>query len=247
MTFYSNGTALGPPVPVDSSIVPPVASFNSTQMPLGLDKITAQYSGDANFSGSSSLSTAIDVGGTYSVTVSPTTINVASPGQSGSATLTFTAQNAFTGSGTLSPSICVNMPPNSSCSFSPSTVAFTSSTTTFPVTLTITTAGATASSRRVPTMGPGGRLSGTAAVFVFGVCFLPFGTRRRHGQALVAVVVTVLMATALSCGGGGNGSGNSGGGGGGTTGTPTGNYNGVILSVSIAGVMQDVYVNVAVQ
>jgi hypothetical protein len=55
------------------------------------------------------------------------------------------------------------------------------------------------------------------------------------------------MATALSCGGGGNGSGNSGGGGGGTTGTPTGNYNGVILSVSIAGVMQDVYVNVAVQ
>jgi subtilase family serine protease len=133
ITFYSNGTALGPPIAVDSNIVPPGAGFSTAQMPLGLDNITAQYNGDANFNGSASAATLIDVGGTYSVTVDPATISISSPGKSGSTTLTFTAQSGLTGTGALSPSMCSNLPPYSTCNFNPSTVTFTSSTTTVPV------------------------------------------------------------------------------------------------------------------
>jgi subtilase family serine protease len=157
-TFYSNGTALTAPVSIDSSIIPPVASFSTTQMPLGLDSITVQYSGDSNYSGSTSPVALIDVGGTYSVAINPTTINIASPGQSGSTTLTFSAQNGLAGTGSLSASMCSNLPPYSTCSFSPSTVTFTASTTTVPVTLTITTtgSGSAASSARRISPRPGG-------------------------------------------------------------------------------------------
>src|ERR1700680_1968577 len=169
MTFYSNGTALGPPLPVDSGIVPPGAGFTTTQMPLGLDNITAQYSGDANFSGSTSPVTSIDVGGAFGVTANPATITIAAPGQSGSTTLTFSAQHGLTGTGTLSPSMCSSLPPYSTCSFNPSTITFTSSTTTVPVTLTITTtgSGSAASSARHRASGNGERLLEIAAVFSF--------------------------------------------------------------------------------
>ena len=54
MTFYSNGTPIGSPVAVDSSISPPVASIPTSELPLGQNNVTAQYSGDANFTGSTS-------------------------------------------------------------------------------------------------------------------------------------------------------------------------------------------------
>jgi subtilase family serine protease len=246
MTFYSNGTALGPPVAVDSSIAPPVASFSS-QMPLGLDSFTAQYSGDANFSGSTSPATLIDVGGTYAVTVNPATIAVASPGQSGSTTLTFSAQNGFTGTGTLSPSICSELPPYSTCSFSPATVTFTASTTSVPVTLTIATtgSGATASSARRMASRTGRTLLGTSAVF-FGICLLPLCLRRQDRRVLVAVIALVAIATAIACGSGNAGGSGGGGGGGGFT-TPAGTYSGITLSVAVGGIPQFVYVNVNVQ
>jgi hypothetical protein len=251
MTFYSNGTALGPPVPVDSSIAPPAASFSSTQMPLGLDNITAQYSGDPNFSGSTSPGALIEVGGTYIVTVNPTTINIASPGKLGSATLTFSAQNGLTGTGTLSPSMCSNLPPLSTCSFSPSTVTFTSSTTTVPVTLTITTTGSGSAASSAPRLPPktGRGLLEIATVFSFGLCLR---LRRRHRRTSVAFLALVAIAMAVACGGsntsgGGGGGSGGGGGGGGSNGTPAGLYNGVTLDLTVAGVSQFIYVNVNVQ
>jgi len=256
MTFYSNGTALGPPLPVDSGIVPPGAGFTTTQMPLGLDNITAQYSGDANFSGSTSPVTSIDVGGAFGVTANPATITIAAPGQSGSTTLTFSAQNGLTGTGTLSPSMCSSLPPYSTCSFNPSTITFTSSTTTVPVTLTITTtgSGSAASSARHRASGNGERLLGIAAVFSFGLCLLPLGLRPRHRRTFVAFVALIAIAGAVACGGGnasgssGGGSGGTGGGGGGgSTGTPAGAYDGVTLNLTVAGLSQFVYVNVNVQ
>jgi subtilase family serine protease len=252
VTFLSNGTALTAPIPIDSSISPPVASFNTNQMPLGLDSITVQYSGDSNFNGSTSPAALIDVGGAYTVSANPTTITVATPGQSGSTTLTFSTQNGLTGTGTLSPSMCSNLPPYSTCSFSPSTVTFTSSTTTVPVTLTITTtaSGSAVSSARQPWSTTGRRLLETTAVFCFGVFLLPLSLRKRDRRGFVAVVALVAIATAVACGGGGGSGGGGGGGaggGGGGSGTMPGTYNGVTLNIAVAGLSQFVYVNVNVQ
>src|ERR1700733_4802565 len=255
MTFYSNGTALGPPLPIDSGVVPPGAGFSTTQMPLGLDNITAQYSGDANFSGSISPVIAIDVGGSYGVTANPATINIASPGQSGSTVLTFSAQNGLTGTGTLTSSMCSSLPPNSICSFSPSTVTFTSSTTTVPVTFTIITTGSgSAASSPHLFSKTGGRVSEIAAVCSLGICLLPLGLRPRHRRTFVAFVALIAIAAAIACGGGNSSSGVGGGGGetggsggGGSSGTPPGTYTGVTLDLAVAGISQFVYVNVTVQ
>jgi hypothetical protein len=255
MTFYSNGTALGPPLPIDSGVVPPGAGFSTTQMPLGLDNITAQYSGDANFSGSISPVIAIDVGGSFGVTANPATINIASPGQSGSTVLTFSAQNGLTGTGTLTSSMCSSLPPNSVCSFSPSTVTFTSSTTTVPVTFTIITTGSgSAASSPHLSSKTGGRVLEIAAVCSLGICLLPLGLRPRHRRTFVAFVALIAIAAAIACGGGnsssgvgGGGGGTGGSGGGGSSGTPLGTYNGVTLDLVVAGVSQFVYVNVTVQ
>ena len=248
MTFYSNGTPLGSPVAVDSGIDPPVASFSTTQLPLGENSITAQYSGDANYTGSTSSASSIDIVSspppppTFTITANPMAVSVASPGQSGSTTLTFAAQNGFTGSATLSPSMCSNLPPKSSCSFSPASVNFTSSTTTVPVTLTITT---TASSSAIPLarrLKPGLlRTREISFVCVIGLCILLFGAPRHlRWSAVPALLGLAVIASAVACGGGSGGSGGGGGGGGGNPGTPVGNYTGVIVSVTINGITQSI-------
>jgi len=241
MTFYSNGIPLGSPVPIDTGISPPIGTF-STTLPLGQNSITAQYSGDTNYTGSASPAFLIDIdtsGPPFTITANPTTVSVASPGQSGSTTLTFAAQTGFTGSATLSPSMCSNLPPKSSCSFSPTNVTFSSSTTTVPVTLIITTtapSSAVASLRRLASRQlPGFRVF--AVFFGMGMCVVLLGTRPRRCSAIAAFIVFAVIASQMGCGGGAQPV---------TTppttipGTPTGNYTGVTVTVTINGITQTI-------
>jgi pro-kumamolisin-like protein/Big-like domain-containing protein len=249
ITFYSNGTPLGAPVAVDSSIAPPGAGIN-VQMPLGLESVTAQYSGDADFGGSTSPTTLIDIGGSFSITANPTTINIATPGQSGSTTLTFSAQNGLTGSFQLSPSICLSLPAQSTCSFTPPILNFSSSTTAIPVTLTIATTGSSSkalSSHVASTTG--GATWGMAGFAVLGFFVIPLALRRSHWQTFTVFIALVAIATAVACGGGGSsgtGAGAGGGNGGAVTGTPPGTYN-LALEFDIGGPVQIIYVKVVVQ
>jgi hypothetical protein len=256
ITFYSNGIQLGPPVAVDSSETPPFASIVITQLPLGLDTITAQYSGDTNYAGSTSAGTIVDtISGssspTFTMTANPTVVSISSPGLSGSTTLTFTEQNGLIGSTTLSPSMCSNLPPMSSCSFSPATVAFTSSTTTVPVTLTVTTTALGSAAPAAQGLNPGPWLppSGIAAIFFLSVCLAPLSGRRRRCRfsAISALVTLAVIASSIACGGG-NGTGGGGTGGGGNSGTPAGNYSGVTVTVTINGIVESINsLNVNVQ
>ena len=241
MIFYSNGTPISTPVPVDSGTVPEFASIGTTQLPLGLDNITAQYSGDTNFMPSTSPAGLVDMGGTFAISAKSAVITVASPGQSGSTTITFAAQNGFTGSTTLSPSVCSSLPPESTCSFNPTAVAFTSSTATVPVTLTITTAGSGTVASSIVRLTPGLRAPWlTGIAFGMGICIIFSGASGcRPNVALRSVVLLALITTMTSCGGTG-GSGGSGGSGGATPGTPAGNYPGVTVSVTINGITQSV-------
>jgi hypothetical protein len=239
MTFYSNGVPFASAVPIDPGIVPPFASLGTTQLPLGLDNITAQYSGDANFMASTSPAGLVDMGGTFAMTANPTVISVASPGQSGSTTITFAAQNGFTGSATLSPSVCSSLPPQSTCSFNPTTVAFTSSTASVPVTLTITTSSTNSVALFTPR--PPFRLwpiGGIVFGCLMGACVLIGRGGQSLRRRLTIIVPLALFATTVSCGGGA--SGGSGSGGGGSGGTPAQNYPGVTVTVTINGITQSI-------
>ncbi len=240
ITFYSNGAPLGPPAAVASDIIPPNAFINTSSLPLGPNNITAQYNGDSNYTGSISASMSILVGGTFALAANPTMINVASPGQSGSTTLTFTSQYGLTGTATLSPAMCSSLPTASYCNFSPGTVTFTSSTTSVPITLTILTTGpSAASASRQPLLPPPAPTSSEILAFLLGgILVIAVNPKRELGRiALLAVLVASVSTT--SCGGGSAG-GSGGGGGGGTGGTPAGNYQGVTVTVTINGVTQTI-------
>src|ERR1700722_7171340 len=179
----------------------------------------------------------------FAMTANPASITVANPGQSGSTTLTFTAQNGLTGSATLSPSMCSNLPSETTCSFSPATIAFTSSITTVPITLTIST---TASSSSAPLVRPSLRAlpsnRGLPAAFMIAASLLLGSTSvgisissnrnargRRRLCAVSAGLGLLAMAATLGCGGGGNAVGKR------NPGTPPGNYTGVNVTVKING------------
>jgi subtilase family serine protease len=230
MTFYSNGTPLGPSLPVSRGVNSAVASLTTT-LPLGVDNITEQYSGDASYIGSTSDVSSVDVGAGIAISANPTAIMIASPGQSGSTVLTFTAQNGFTGTANLSPANCSFLPPKSSCSFSSQTLTFTSSTTSVPVTLTITTtAPTTALLRRVLPLP-----TALGFIFLISIGIGRIGAFRRFGRSFVAFVVLAVIALTFGCGGGGSGGVNSPPP---TTipGTPVGNYTGLTVSVTITGI-----------
>lgn len=245
VTFYSNGAPISSPMSLDSGTIPPFAAITLPQL-LGPNNVTAQYSGDSNFTPSTSTATLVEVGETFSIAASPTTVNVSSPGQSGTTTLTFAAQNGFTGSTTLSSAMCTNLPPQSTCSFSPATVNFTPSTTNVPVTLTITTTGSSSRSAAAKPSSWLFAVLGGSTLFAF---VLLSSSRCRLGQAASTPLLLVLamIVAAVGCGGSGGGSA-SGSGGGGNPGTPAGTYYGVTVTVTINNIMQTVNnLTVAVQ
>jgi Pro-kumamolisin, activation domain/Bacterial Ig-like domain (group 3) len=83
LAFFSNGAQLGPAVTTDNG----GASITTSQLSLGENNITVEYSGDANYAGSSSAATPIDVVIPTNVAMTTSATSIAE-GQS----ITFTAQ-----------------------------------------------------------------------------------------------------------------------------------------------------------
>jgi subtilase family serine protease len=170
-----------------------------------------------------------------SVAASPTTVTVASPGQSGTTTLTFTAGNGF--NGTVNAFACSGLPSGASCAFTQngsaiSSLAFSNAVTSAQVLLTInTTAPTTGAIPPTRLLSPGRWNPGPMAILewlMVGVAMLVTlaiaapGKRRRLAPVL-AVLAFAMMIVSAGCGGAVNSSGGGGGGGGGTSGgTPTG-------------------------
>jgi hypothetical protein len=241
--FFAGQTQVGTATLASSQITQGVtvatAALLTTQLPSGQDSITAQYSGDTNYQSSTSPAISVNVSA-FAIAANPTMIVVTSPGQSGSTLLTFTAQNGFTGSSALTPSLCSHLPPGSACSFSPSTIAFPSSTNTVTVTLTVTTQAATSglvpSARRFV---PGLRLRTheIAAMWLIGICLLFFP--RQHPwrwQTILPLIGLAVIVSAAGCGGGSSGPPPPPP----NPGTPVGNYSGVTVTVTVAGVTQSI-------
>ena len=204
VTFLSGGTSIaGSPVSVagtDGSASIQSGAFSAAQgtaslqasLPTGQDIITAQYSGDSNYTGSTSSALTVNVQADFAFAASAPTITIARPGGSGTATLTVTGQPGYSGTINFSAASCSGLPHGSTCSFSPAAVTNSGTTT-----LTISTTAA--HSARLE--GPAWWTTGFG-VTLAGVFLLGSGSRRRTWRLFLSLIAISCVITIVSCGGG---------------------------------------------
>jgi trimeric autotransporter adhesin len=143
VTFEDAGKALGSAVTIKSG----VATFATATLATGTDSITAVYSGDANFKGSTSsgVSEIINVPA-FTVpkagTLSPASVTA---GSSATATITVTSVNNFAAAVALSCSVSPSPSDAPTCAFNPSTIT-PKANASVTSTLTVSTTAASSSS-----------------------------------------------------------------------------------------------------
>jgi large repetitive protein len=143
----------------------------------GAHSLAAQYAGDANFLASTSATVGATVGTPdFTVSTSPSSLTIAR-GATGTATITLTGTNGFSGNATLA---CGTLPPGVTCAFSPSTVTIGANAVT--TTLTITNAQTATAARLGLVVPPLFALGGLLAV-----------ARRRRGHLVAAAVALVML------------------------------------------------------
>jgi sugar lactone lactonase YvrE len=196
VSFYSGSTLLGTET-VNSS---GVATFTASTLPTGALSLTAVYSGNAAFAGSSSSALTETVNTTYTVTAPPAPITAA---EGGSIVINVTVPpvgGAFDSVVTMSAS---GLPPGATATFDPPTV--TPGITGAPTVLTIQLAPAAAGMfdphrdfpyRNLPVVP----LAATMGLFAAGF------SRKRHPRMLkraaAFAVLACFAATLIGCGGG---------------------------------------------
>jgi subtilase family serine protease len=147
----------------------------------------------------------------FSLSASPSSVTIASPGGSGTTVITVTGTNGYNGTINFSASSCTGLPAGSSCSFNPATVTGSGSTT-----LTISTSAAMLapmSHQITPAARTGaGRLM--LSIFGFAVLWLAIqaGRRRLRWSAVAGLLLAACLLGVAACGGGSSSSNNGGGG-----------------------------------
>ncbi len=196
-----------------ASITIPAGSLSG-----GADTLTATYSGDGTYAGSS---------GTAAVTVSPVVVAATvpsgvSPGGSTTSNVTFSAGSNYSGTMKMSctlassPSGAQSLP---TCSLNPTTVniaAAGTGSTTLTVQTTAVSNTALLEPRRMKLFGLGG------GTILAGVLLVGVPARRRRWMGMIVLLWGVVAASAVGCGGGGGT--NSGSGGSTTPATTAGTY-----------------------
>ncbi|WP_198152082.1 Ig-like domain repeat protein [Granulicella tundricola] len=196
VTFYLAGTtptALGTATLTASGAGVAIATYSSTNFPVGNSTVYAVYNGDGNFA--SVTSNNITIGLTdYSVTfVSPTTLTL-TQGQSGTVSLLLTDIGGYTGTVAFG---C--MPPvgtGITCSFNPTTLTTGGSTTT----LTVTTTAPIRAANTTPGIFAR-NLAGTASLAAL-LCLLLPGRKRRRLPTVLLVLLALGITANLGCGNG---------------------------------------------
>jgi hypothetical protein len=195
VSFMENTTVLGTGN-LSGSIV---GRFQTSTLSKGTHTITAQYSGDTSYSGSTSAGVTVVVGGTpdFALTL-PNGSATVRAGTPATYTINLTPTNGFTGSVNFT---CTSgVPSLANCSFNPTTVALSGSPGS--TTLTITTTAPTAAP---PANNLGSRLVTGGGFFALALV-LGFTSRKRRRQRMLLITLGVLAFAAglVSCGGGGS-------------------------------------------
>lgn len=166
--------------------------------------ISADYSGDTNYSGSNSPGITVTVTPGFGMSVNPSTVTISAPGQSGSTTATVTAGGGFSGAVLLSCQIPASMT-ETTCSFSPATITTGPSATSGQSKLTITTTAPQTSAGLFGfSGGPQRWLGGALLALLMVLLLLGIFSRRRRLRLAFAFCLLLAIATA-GCGGGGGG------------------------------------------
>ena len=201
--FSLDGFSLGPgTVAASNGQAQLTIAVNGTP---GVHTLGAAYFGDANYGGSEGAgSTAITInpGPDFGVSFAPATVNVSAPGSSGTTVVTVNALNGFTASVNLTG--CTNLPSESTCSFTPATVAAGGTSTIMVST--------TAPSSLVPLtrhINFGGWRNTAGAIRMLLLCAallaLAIQAHRRRWNLAGAVLMFTLLIGIAACGGGGGG------------------------------------------
>ncbi len=241
--FFLGGVAFGSPVPVlgsansSTGFAQAIATKATATLAAGSNVITAQYSGDSNYSGSGgSSSPAITVTvGSAGINLASgcgsATISISSPGQSGSCLITASGVNGFAGAVTLGYSVtsgpagAVDLP---TCSFgapdanftAPNVITLSATSTAGNATMTCSSTAASSIAIR-PSSRPYGPLStsprGRIRVYgwaltagaVSGICFLVFAflPMKRRWNFVPLAAILIVLGFVALSCGGGSSSG----------------------------------------
>jgi hypothetical protein len=195
------------------------ASVDATQIGAGnTATFTASYSGDGNYQGAGPFTTTVTVSEPASAGIALTTggnITIATPGQSGTSTLTVTPSNGFGGSVSLTCALSSGATGsnNPTCSV-PASVSI-SGTAAQTATVTVSTTAATSASAKRPAalfIGLGG------GVALAGVLLIALPRRRMLWLSMLCLVALGVALLPMGCGGGSGGGTSPGG----SPGTPAG-------------------------
>jgi hypothetical protein len=184
--------------------------------------ITAVYSGDSNYTGSTSgpLTITISSGAPdFSLTATPASFTIASPGQSGTTTISASAVNSFSGTVSVTCAVPSNMS-YSACSLNPTSFSVPSGSTILTVTTTAPSLALRLFNR------PRWFIPSAGALFACILLLLIPGKKRRVKLAFGLLVFALLAAAFVACGGGGGGGATH------NPGTPTGTYTVTVTGTS---------------
>jgi len=233
--FKVDGVNSGAPVLVAND----QASYSTTTLTGGSHAVTAIYSGDLNYQGSTSAAATENVMD-FSFSSAPPTLTLGS-GKSATTTLTIQSEEGFTGTVNLT---CVPSVASAgiSCSISPMSAALSSSTTSGTATLSVTTASSGVSRSFTPR--PRGYLlawfASSSGGMLAGVLLIGLPSRRRRAR-LLGLLILGLLAAGLGCGGSGSASQVQA-----DTGTAAGNYY-VAVTAASGSLSHSINVSITVQ
>jgi hypothetical protein len=195
---FMNGTATLATINLSSG----TASYSTTALAVGTASISAVYSGDTNFSGSTSNTVTVTVQAlvpSFTLGASPTSGTVTA-GATAKTTITVTPVNGFNSQVSFA---CSGLPTGATCSFSPSTVTPSGSAASTTLSIATTSQSATLAPVGRPASQRGLRGGATLAFLAGGGLWL-FRRRKKLRWPLVLPVVVgcLAFATILSgCGG----------------------------------------------
>jgi hypothetical protein len=192
--FYAGANTIGGPIPLQGYY----AVLITSQLPSGSNSITASYSGDTNFNGSSSPAQTVVVGyPDFQLGINPGSL-VVTPAKPGQATLLLSPSSVLGFFGNVSLS-CSGLPAGASCSFQPATLQLNGVTVTTAIVTISSSAGSAASARLSVPIKKYGRPLFSLALVGFVMIFLPRG--RKKGLRIV-LFCGYLAACLAGCGGG---------------------------------------------
>ncbi len=193
VTFKDGTTTLGQSAFLDSN----VTTFQTSALAVGPHTITAQYSGDGTFVGSTSSSVTVTVAPIppdYQISIPNGSANIPA-GQTATFNISITPQGGFNGTINFA---CSGLPAASTCTFNPTTLTPSGSATSTTLSIA-TTARSIASAQPMS----GATLAAITGFGFLGIVFLGVPARRRSSLRWAGMMLLGLTLAfgLISCGG----------------------------------------------